>query len=99
LATVCCWQSAGFAGRFRFTSFEAFPMPPADMSRALACFPELWVPAAALVAAWQGGARRFALGAADVEVIEGDARERLPGWPGKAEAWFLDGFSPARNPE
>ena len=20
-------------------------------------------------------------------------------WPGRADAWFLDGFSPARNPE
>ena len=23
----------------------------------------------------------------------------LPGWAGAADAWFLDGFSPAKNPE
>ena len=29
----------------------------------------------------------------------GDARETLPRWAGKADAWYLDGFSPAKNPE
>jgi tRNA U34 5-methylaminomethyl-2-thiouridine-forming methyltransferase MnmC len=29
----------------------------------------------------------------------GDARETLPQWQGRADAWFLDGFSPAKNPE
>ena len=23
----------------------------------------------------------------------------LPAWDGRADAWFLDGFSPAKNPE
>lgn len=32
-------------------------------------------------------------------LITGDARETLPAWSGKADAWFLDGFSPAKNPE
>jgi tRNA U34 5-methylaminomethyl-2-thiouridine-forming methyltransferase MnmC len=29
----------------------------------------------------------------------GDARETLPQWQGQADAWYLDGFSPAKNPE
>jgi len=29
----------------------------------------------------------------------GDAGVTLPAWDGVAEAWFLDGFSPAKNPE
>jgi tRNA U34 5-methylaminomethyl-2-thiouridine-forming methyltransferase MnmC len=33
------------------------------------------------------------------EIIIGDARETLPIWPHRADAWFLDGFSPAKNPE
>jgi tRNA U34 5-methylaminomethyl-2-thiouridine-forming methyltransferase MnmC len=33
------------------------------------------------------------------ELILGDARDTLPEWSGKADAWFLDGFSPAKNPE
>lgn len=43
--------------------------------------------------------RFFTVGPVTVEVIEGDARETLPKWPGEADAWFLDGFSPAKNPE
>ena len=41
----------------------------------------------------------FALGPADITVILGDARQTLPQWQGQADAWYLDGFSPARNPE
>ncbi len=31
--------------------------------------------------------------------MDGDARETLPNWTGQCDAWFLDGFSPAKNPE
>ena len=81
----------------RFISFEAYPMAVADMARALAAFPQ--VQAEGLLQAWGAGRRRFDLGRVEVEVIVGDARETLPSWEGKADAWFLDGFSPAKNPE
>ena len=32
-------------------------------------------------------------------IVIGDARETVEQWPGRANAWYLDGFSPARNPE
>lgn len=83
----------------RFTSFEAYPLPAADIARALAQFPQAEAIAAPFLAAWEQGARRFSLGALEVEVILGDARETLPAWQGRADAWFLDGFSPAKNPE
>lgn len=83
----------------RFTSFEAFPMRADDMARALRAFPEVVALAPALLDHWAAGRRRFGLGAMQVEVIEGDARETLPRWEGRADAWYLDGFSPARNPE
>jgi tRNA U34 5-methylaminomethyl-2-thiouridine-forming methyltransferase MnmC len=35
----------------------------------------------------------------EVTVRLGDARETLPAWQGRADAWFLDGFAPAKNPE
>lgn len=81
----------------RFTSFEAFPMTVADLARAHAAFPELAPLAEALRAGWP--ARRFRVGLVEAEVIEGDARETLPRWAGRADAWFLDGFSPAKNPD
>lgn len=91
--------ASGRPGRLRYTSFEAYPMPAADMARALTAFPEAAGIAAPLLAAWVAGARRFPLGPLDVEVIEGDARATLPSWAGRADAWYLDGFAPARNPE
>lgn len=99
MAACIAWETAGIPGRLRYTSFEAFPMPAADMDRALAAFPEVHARARPLIDAWGRGERRFALDPVDVEVVEGDAREALPRWSGQADAWFLDGFSPARNPE
>jgi tRNA U34 5-methylaminomethyl-2-thiouridine-forming methyltransferase MnmC len=91
--------AAGSTGPIRYTSFEAFPMPPEDMARALSAFPEIAAPARALINAWSTGARRFTLGAIEIEVIEGDVRQTLAAWAGRADAWYLDGFSPAKNPE
>ena len=91
LATMAVWDGPG---RLLYTAFEAHPLPRADMARALAAFP---VAAEALVARWP--ARRIALPGMDLDVIFGDARQTLPAWKGRADAWYLDGFAPARNPE
>jgi tRNA U34 5-methylaminomethyl-2-thiouridine-forming methyltransferase MnmC len=32
-------------------------------------------------------------------LIKGDARETVSHWNGQADCWYLDGFSPAKNPE
>ncbi|WP_281824186.1 tRNA (5-methylaminomethyl-2-thiouridine)(34)-methyltransferase MnmD [Jannaschia rubra] len=92
LVTAQSWKGDG---RLRFTSFEAFPMTRDDMAKALAAFPEL--DGGALLDQWPGS--RIVLPGMDVELVIGDARETLPVWEGHADAWFLDGFSPARNPE
>ena len=103
LAAAAEWRAAGRAGMLRHTAFEAHPMSAGDMARALRPWPELAPLARVLVEAWAAGERLIALpgseGGVEIEVIEGDARETLPRWRGAAEAWFLDGFSPARNPE
>ncbi|MGB0912991.1 MAG: FAD-dependent oxidoreductase, partial [Phaeobacter italicus] len=39
LAAWRAWEETGQAGPLRFTSFEAFPMEPADMAKALEAFP------------------------------------------------------------
>lgn len=83
----------------RFTSFEAYPMAAQDIARALELFPEAAAVAGPFLAQWAQGARVFQLGPVAVEVVIGDARETLPRWNGRADAWYLDGFSPAKNPE
>lgn len=92
LATLAAWDQPG---TFRFTSFEAYPMAAKDMEAALTHWPNL--ECLALVEAWGQGLRRFRVGAMDVDVIVGDVRDTLPAWKGMADAWYLDGFSPAKN--
>lgn len=99
LAAAQSWQAAGLPGALAFTSFEAEPMEPEDMARALAAFPELADLARPLAAAWAEGARRIDLPGLALTVIEGDARLTLPAWRGRADAWALDGFAPDRNPQ
>ena len=103
LAALQLWrdsgQKAGQQGRLRYTSFEAFPMSRAEMQRAQQGFPEIAETAAPLMAAWQDGITRLQTDDLDFELVLGDARTTLPTWSGAADAWFLDGFSPAKNPE
>jgi tRNA U34 5-methylaminomethyl-2-thiouridine-forming methyltransferase MnmC len=83
----------------RFTSFEAFPLDAADIARALEHFPEAKAVADPFLAAWAEGRQQFQIGAVSAEIILGDARQTLAEWPNSADCWFLDGFSPAKNPE
>jgi tRNA U34 5-methylaminomethyl-2-thiouridine-forming methyltransferase MnmC len=97
LALIALVRETG-RGPVRYTGFEAFPLSANDMRAALAAFPEVADDAALLAAAWQeGGPLRTP--EVDATFIFGDARLTLPLWPHKADAWFLDGFAPARNPE
>jgi tRNA U34 5-methylaminomethyl-2-thiouridine-forming methyltransferase MnmC len=86
-------------GHLTFTSFEVFPLPATDIARALAAFPETALVAEAFLDQWASGARTLRFPNLTAKVIIGDARTTLPTWDGHADAWFLDGFSPAKNPE
>lgn len=99
LALWLCWKGAGAPGVVRFTTFEAYPLTAEDMARALAAFPEAAAVAGPFLEQWAAGRRVIEMPGLVAEVIEGDARETLPAWGGCADAWFLDGFSPAKNPE
>jgi len=112
LATLHAWNAfrtevgLDAADRLQFTSFELFPMAPEDMARALATWPVLADLADALVCglasaatAEPGSVLNVAFSHADLSLYLGDARDRLATWDGPADAWYLDGFSPAKNPE
>ena len=91
-------EAAG-ATRLRYTGFEAFPLADGDIARALAAFPVPGHLADALLGMWRPEGFSGPVGPVAAEMIVGDARATLPPWPGRADAWFLDGFAPARNPE
>lgn len=98
LATLIAWRAAQVPGVLRFTSFEAYPLPADAMARALDAFPEARAVAGPFLAQWRAGARQIRDDGLEAEVIVGDVAQTLPGWQGLADAWFLDGFSPAKNP-
>lgn len=103
LAALEMWRATGQTGRLRFTSFEAYPMAPDDMIRAQRAFPALAPLAEELAPLWSAGwtdtGLRAELDDLSLQIVAGDARQTLAAWDGLADAWFLDGFSPAKNPE
>lgn len=99
LAALQMWTSCGQATPLTYTSFEAYPLGATDIARALEAFPEMRDMADGFLAAWARGETAFEVGLLKAEVILGDARDQLARWQGRADAWFLDGFAPAKNPE
>lgn len=91
-------------GRLHVFTVEAFPMSAAQAARALARWPELAEVAAPLLARWPSltpGFHRIDLPEFDavIDLAMQDVREALVQWEGRADAWFLDGFAPAANPQ
>ena len=88
--------------RLNFLSFEAFPLSPADMARAHAAWPqysELAAPLRAALPAPQPGFHRCQV-TPDIclTLFYGDALVGLNGANAAIDAWFFDGFAPAKNP-
>ncbi|WP_294230837.1 tRNA (5-methylaminomethyl-2-thiouridine)(34)-methyltransferase MnmD [uncultured Shimia sp.] len=93
------WEESGQTTPLAFTTFEAFPMSSEEMEKALAAFPELSDYATRLVTAYAEDQTLATLQGINARVVIGDARETLAAQSFEADAWFLDGFSPAKNPE
>lgn len=105
LALLDLWRTTRPAdGRLNIFSVEAYPMAREEAARALAAWPELADLAAILTARWPrraAGLHRVdfpELGAA-LDLAVGEALWGITQWSGAADAWMLDGFAPAKNPE
>ena len=99
LVAADAWARSGTGGRLNYTAFEAHPMTASDTHRALSRFPEFTALADELIRQVELGGVEFRMASLNVTLILGDARQTLPEWNGLADAWFLDGFAPSRNPE
>lgn len=103
-ALLQLWREHAPAGaHLQIFSVEAHPMGRDEAARALAVWPQLGDAAQVLLDHWPGQARGFHRvdlpgfnASLDLAVME--VREALDAWDGPADAWFLDGFSPALNP-
>ena len=83
-----------------FTSFELEPLDRDTAALAHEAFPALARWSVPLLDVWDRlGDGPVTLGPVTVDLRVGDARQTLPAWEGSADAVFLDGFSPAKNPE
>ncbi|WP_174300393.1 tRNA (5-methylaminomethyl-2-thiouridine)(34)-methyltransferase MnmD [Caulobacter sp. S45] len=92
-------------GRLSIFSVEAHLLSREEAARALSVWRnELGDVADLLLAAWPDpriGFHRIDLEshAATLDLYVGEVGDALARWGGAADAWFLDGFSPARNPQ
>ncbi|MGY2289979.1 bifunctional tRNA (5-methylaminomethyl-2-thiouridine)(34)-methyltransferase MnmD/FAD-dependent 5-carboxymethylaminomethyl-2-thiouridine(34) oxidoreductase MnmC [Pseudomonas sp. SDO528_S397] len=105
---LCAWQlfaqHAVHGARLHFVSVEKYPLSHADLQRALALWPDLKPFADQLLAQYiaiHPGFQRLVLdnGRVTLTLLIGDAREQLPQLDAQVDAWFLDGFAPAKNPD
>lgn len=105
LATLAAWRAdPQRPARLDFVSVEAHPLEPADLARALAGIGADPGDADALLAGWPlplPGLHQLALAGGQVvlTLALGEAGHIVPRLAVAADAFFLDGFSPPRNPE
>lgn len=102
LETVRQWQALDLTNhKLHFISFEQYPITQEEMAKALSHWPELATLAYRLTTIWH---TEKSIEVDFSETVKltiriGDANTLLPDLNLKADAWFLDGFSPAKNPE
>lgn len=102
-AWQCFEQTAPANARLSFVSTERYPLSATEIDTALATWPELSALRQRLVAQYPA---RFE-GFHSVELSErvnllllfGDANDTLSDLNASIDAWFLDGFAPAKNPD
>lgn len=105
---LCAWQlfceQAPASARLHFVSVEKFPLAHADLARALALWPSLAPLGDELLQQYRAinpGFQRLLLdgGRVVLTLLVGDALDCLPQLDARIDAWFLDGFAPAKNPQ
>ena len=105
MATWLAWRDDPQRSQtLQFTSLEKHPFSAADLALAHAAWPEFAGLSAMLCASWPllvAGAHRIELddGRVVLQLVFGDAADMLPLLEGEVDVFYLDGFSPAKNPE
>ncbi len=105
LTTWSAWRAAGRQpARLHYLAAEKHPFQAADLARLHARWPAFAAESAALRRLWPTltpGFHRLELdgGRLVLTLLLGDAADTLPRLQARVDAFYLDGFSPARNPE
>ncbi len=103
---LCAWQlwteCAPAHAHLHFVSVEKYPLTRDELARALALWPQLAPWRDALLAQYADlppGWHRFTFDRVTLTIAVGDVADALEQLEFAADAWFLDGFAPARNPD
>lgn len=103
LATYQAWVKSGAIGQLIFISSEKYPLNAEALAEAHKTFPELASYSQELSANWPPPERGlhqrlFANGKVQLLLLFGDANETFQDIHATVDAWYLDGFAPAKNP-
>ncbi|MDO4430879.1 MAG: bifunctional tRNA (5-methylaminomethyl-2-thiouridine)(34)-methyltransferase MnmD/FAD-dependent 5-carboxymethylaminomethyl-2-thiouridine(34) oxidoreductase MnmC [Lonepinella koalarum] len=92
--------------RLFFISFEKYPIPQAQLQTTHLAYPEFTDLAQQLQQYWPEpiiGCYRFHFAETSLDIWFGDIKDNLPQlgdyMQNRIDAWFLDGFSPSKNPQ
>jgi tRNA 5-methylaminomethyl-2-thiouridine biosynthesis bifunctional protein len=105
---LCAWklwrETAPPNARLHFISTEKFPLNIDDLKRALSLWPGLKALGDGLVLQYPLISKAwhrliFDDSRVTLTLLIGDINEALPKHKAVVDAWFLDGFSPAKNPD
>lgn len=100
-------QGKSKAGGLEFISCEKYPLKISDMQKTLAQIPEIETYAELFIRKWKNhiadkenmaGWQVVDFGSVKLRLFIGDVMDMFKDTDFKADAWFLDGFSPAKNP-
>ncbi len=107
----CCtaqaWLNSSAQGKLHFISIEKHPLSADAIQKALSLWPSLDSISELLCANYQTFADNQTAGKVSLSVLPnikltiylGDVVDQLSLIKTKADAWFLDGFAPAKNPD
>ncbi len=102
---LCVWQLwnelAPKNAQLNFFSVDLFPLTQADLTKALAIWPEFSDLAQPLIRQYPDlvhGYHRLAFQQVNLTLAFGDASWAFKEFYGKVDAFFLDGFAPSKNP-
>ena len=100
LETWSQWRAVRNPGQvLKFVTLEGFPLERDTAEKALSRWPDLNDLAQQLLAIWPRTSADIAMDEqTQLDVRIGSADQQLPHFP-KIDAWFLDGFAPAKNPD
>lgn len=102
LVTWQAWQASTAPRPLHYIALEQYPLTPEMLHPVLALQPELASLAAALLAQYPArlpGWHRLRWGRVTLTLGFGAASALMQELTGTVDAWYLDGFSPAKNPD